>query len=165
MLSLRAKAQLLLFNERCSSSPCQQPCVTTTGWRHLVSPRGASAVRPNLQSCHFTVKDEPSWRGELGPHNGPSSCLTLKEKGKLDDICVLVESSAASCFVALQSFGVYAKKMNQSITFSIIHRPRRHVRTLERPSKVSVAEMTGLPHGCHERVPTLCPTSTCMGEP
>lgn len=62
--SLRGKAQVLPFNERCSSSPCQQQCVTTTGWRHLVSLRGASAVKKNLQSCHFTLTDEPTWTGQ-----------------------------------------------------------------------------------------------------
>lgn len=62
--SLTGKAQLLPFNERCSSSPCQQQCVTTTGRRHLGSLRGASAVKQNLQSCHFTLTDEPTWTGQ-----------------------------------------------------------------------------------------------------
>lgn len=79
--SLWGKAQLLPFNERCSSSPCQQQCVTTTGWRHLVSLRGASAVKQNLQSCHFTLTDEPTWTGqEHGGHiMGPPVVFSLKE--------------------------------------------------------------------------------------
>lgn len=71
-------------------------------------------------------------------------------KCELDDICVLVESLVASCAVLV--ILCLQQQMNQGITFTIIHRPRHRITILERPSKVNVAEMTGLLLGCYRRV-------------
>lgn len=146
--SLRGTAQLLPFNERCSSSPCQKQCVTATGWRHLVSLRGTSAVNQNLQSCHFTLISMEDRAREWGHGLGPPVVFPLK--CELDDICVLFESLVASGAVLV--ILCLRQQMNQSITFTVSHCPRHHITILEGPSKVNVAGMTGLFLGCYKWV-------------
>lgn len=60
------------------------------------------------------------------------------------------------------------QKMNQSITFTIIHRPHHHMHVppiLERPSKVSVAEMTGLSLWLLRVSASTLPQFPCLAEP
>ncbi len=101
--------------------------------------------------------------GEWDHIMGPPVVYPLK-KSDLDDICVLFESIPASHSAALVILCLH-QQMNQSITFTIIHRPHHHIKILERPSKVILPEMTGLPLGCHDRVLSLCPSSTAWVNP
>lgn len=79
---------------------------------------------------------------ESGHIMGPPVVFLL-EKMELDDICVLFVSFAAFCSAALVILCL-RQQLNQSIAFTIFHRPRHRLTILERPSKVIVAEMTGL---------------------
>lgn len=76
--------------------------------------------------------------------------VVLRFQCELDDVCVLAQSSAASRAVLV--ILCLQQQMNQSISFAVTQRPRHRITILERPSEVSVAEMTGLLLGCHEPV-------------
>lgn len=163
--SLTGKAQLLPFNERCSSSPCQQQCVTTTGWCHLVSLRGASAVMQNLQCCHFTLTDKPTWTGYgERPHNGPSSCLPPWKNGIGWHLCLICVLRCILFCCARHS--VFTPTVESEHCFHHLSSPTP---SPHNPRKALKGHCGGddrsLPFASYERVPSLCPSSPAWVSP
>lgn len=81
----------LLFNERCSCSPCRQQCVTVTGWCHLASPILAD-IRLSARICSPVLLPWHSKTGKWtwGPHNEPSSRLWITRRLHLIQVPQLV---------------------------------------------------------------------------
>lgn len=79
ILKLEKKTYSLLFNERCSSSPRQQQCVTVTGWCHLVFPQGDIRLSAGICSLVLLPWHSGTRKWTWGPHNEPSSGLWVTQ--------------------------------------------------------------------------------------
>lgn len=131
----------------------------------LSLPKGSTGCHTEFAVLPFYLNRQTNLdrTGERGHIMGPPVVFPPKTF-ELDDICVLFDSLAASCSAVLVIRCLH-QQMNHRIAFTVIHRPRHHITILERPSKVSVAEMTGLSLGCYKRVLLLCPSSRAWVSP
>lgn len=86
----RKKNCSLLFNERCSSSPCQQQCVTVTAWCHLASPSGDTRLSARICSPVLLPWHRRTGKWTWGPRNEPSGRLWATRRLRLIRVPQLV---------------------------------------------------------------------------
>lgn len=80
----------LLFNERCSSSPCQQQCVIVTAWCHLAFPSGDIRLSARICSAVLLPWHRRTGKWTWGPHNEPSSRLWVTRRLRLIQVPQLI---------------------------------------------------------------------------
>lgn len=86
----KKKTCSLLFNERCSSSPCQQQCVTVTAWCHLASPSGDTRLSARICSPVLLPWHRRTGKWTWGPRNEPSGRLWATRRLRLIRVPQLV---------------------------------------------------------------------------